>query len=518
MTPRTTKTLRRLIIAGAAPVLALGSLFSGPNPNGLTAPISGYWPIHLVPSLFGPYSTPENNGYETANQISPIIPLSYVAWREPHLLGVQFIGDAPRNLASDQFSLTIKGPRGYVTGLKAQYFSNGFVGWKVPSLPAGKYRVTFMAPGFQQPQSSWTVTIAKSPRAISPVPETSADQASLASLNAYRAMLDEAPVAWNQSLADAAMAHARYLAKNGYNAPSFHMEEQGRPGFSGRTPWARDLVYGWPSILDGEVGIEWTQSLPPVAVIQDLVDTVYHRLSLLSANLFFSGEGSTTGKTGAVVMDLGYGYSNKLPLAITYPRPGQTGLPTAWVDLESPDPVPNGYGNRYGYPITVDFPTVETLKDVRVGLFEGTERVAIYKDMPGVNSMAENQLGMVPRYPLNPNTVYSVEVFATATFNSGITEPVNLHWRFSTGGDTESVAVAPLSPHHILVSVVRAGNGEPDVHTLVRIYRVFSPTRQQMVGTGRTGLSGTWNFERKKGMRALYNVVTQSGNSDEFWW
>jgi hypothetical protein len=80
------------------------------------------------------------------------------------------------------------------------------------------------------------------------------------------------------------------------------------------------------------------------------------------------------------------------------------------------------------------------------------------------------------------------------------------------------VAVAPLSPHHLLVSVVKAGNGEPDVHTLVRIYRVFSPTRQQMVGTGRTGLSGTWNFQRKKGMRALYNVVTQSGNSDEFWW
>lgn len=518
MANRWTEPRRFMAAMLAVSGLSFIGFVSGPQPSTLTAPITGYWPIHLVPSLFGPYSTPANHGYEGADQISPVIPLSYVAWRSPRLLGVQFIGDAPKNLETDDFAMSIRGPRGTIAGLKTHYFSNGFVGWKVPHLNPGRYQVTFMAPGFQQPESSWTLTIVKSSKAVKTAGETQSDRVALTALNAYRSILEEAPVHWNSSLAEAAQAHAQYLAVNGYHAPSFHMEEPNRTGFSGKTPWARDLVFGWPSILDGEVGIEWTQPLPPVAVIQDLVDTVYHRLSLLSANLFFSGEGATNGATGAVVMDLGYGYSSNLPMAITYPRPGQTGVPTGWVDLESPDPVPGGFGNRYGYPITVDFPTVQNLNNVRVGLFLGTHRVSVYRDMPGVNSMAQNQLGLVPRHLLMPNNVYTVVVSADASYNSGAKGPVNLHWQFATGAGSESVAAAPLSGHNLLVSVVKAGDGEPEANTLVRIYQVRSSNHIKLVGSGQTGLNGTWTFTRRPGNRALYDVVTLSGNSEEFWW
>ncbi len=494
-------------------------LTSGVAPDTLTAPISGYWPVHLTRFLFGPYSTVDNFGYESNGEISPIIPTSYTAWRSPRTLGIQFIGDSPANLRADQFSLSVSGPHGPIRGLKAHYTTTGFVGWKLPRLPVGTYHVTFLTPLFKRSQSSWTITIVHPKVPLAPVHETANDRVSLDTLNAYRTLLDEPRVTWSTSLAYAATAHARYLSVNGYNAPSFHMENPRRVDFSARTPWDRDLLYGWQSVLDGEVGIEWTNPLPPVAVVQDLMDTVFHRLSLLSGNLLSSGEGSSAGNTGAVVMDLGYGYNPSLPLAIAYPRPGQTGVPIAWVDLESPDPVPHGFGHRFGYPITIDFPTIESLKTVRFGLFLGRNKVPVYADRPGVNSLSDNQIGMVPQRALFPGTVYTVIVQGQALFNSGVVRPVNLHWSFQTGRGSESLAAAPVSPHQAVVSVVRAGGGNPIIHTEVRLYRVTASGRLLLQTMGHTNTRGVWVVTRHHVVNhALYEVTSATGNSQQFWW
>lgn len=500
-------------------ILAFMGLASGIAPNTLTAPISGYWPIHLVPSLFGPYSTLQNFGYESGNQISPIIPTSYTAWRSPRILGVQFVGDAPTNLRADRFSLSVTGPGGTIRGLAVHFSSTGFVGWSIPRLSPGTYHVTFHTPLFKQTQSSWTLTILKPKTPWVSVQETTNDQISLDTINAYRSVLEEPPVTWSTSLADAAETHAGYLKVNGYSAPSFHMETQGRKGFSGRTPWARDLRFGWRSVLDGEVGIEWASPIPPVQVVQDLIDTVFHRLSLLSGNLLASGEGTSVGKTGAVVMDLGFGYNPELPLAIAYPRPGQSGVPISWVDLESPNPVPHGFGLRYGYPLTVDFPTIQHLKAVRFGLFLGHQTVPAYPVPPGVNSMSDNQIGMVPKRPLFPNTVYTVSVQGNAVFNSGALKPIDLQWSFQTGGGSESLAAAPVSSHKVLVSVVRAGGGNPMIDTAVRLYRVIAQGRLKLEATGHTNRRGMWEAARMSVRKhALYEVSSATGNSQQFWW
>lgn len=512
---------RRVRLAASwvlAPILAVMGLAAGSTPDTLTAPISGYWPVHLTSFLLGPYSTVDNFGYESSSQISPIIPTSYTAWRSPTMLGIQFVGDAPRSLRTDQFSLSVTGPQGRIPGLKIQYSSTGFVGWKIPRLAPGIYHVTFFTPLFQRSQSSWTLHVVHPQKPIVAVRETASDHISLETLNAYRALLQESPVVWSSALADAAAAHAQYVKTNGYSAPSFHMEASGRPGFSGITPWARDLRFGWQSVLDGEVGIESSGLLPPVSVVQDLIDTVFHRLSLLSGNLIASGEGSSTGNTGAVVMDLGYGYNPKLPLGIAYPRPGQNGIPVSWIDLESPDPVPDGFGHRYGYPITLDFPTAESVKAMKFGLFLGKRAVPVYQDRPGINSLSDNQMGMVPKHPLFPNTVYTVSAQGRVLFNNGVTKPINLHWSFQTGGGSESLAAAPVSPHQVVISVVRAGAGNPVINTQVRLYRVGASGRLWLQTTGFTDPQGVWVATRTTSQRALYQVTSSTDNSQQFWW
>lgn len=512
---------RRVRLAASfllAPILAVMGFMAGSAPDTLTAPISGYWPVHLTPFLLGPYSTVDNFGYESSSQISPIIPTSYSAWRSPTRLGIQFVGDAPGNLRSDQFSLSVVGPGGKIRGLKVQYSSTGFVGWAIPPLAPGTYHITFFTPLFQRSKSVWTLHLVKPKTPIATSRETASDRISLDTLNAYRALLDESPVTWSNALADAAAAHAQYVKTNGYSAPSFHMEASGRQGYSGVTPWARDLRFGWQSVLDGEVGIESSGLLPPVTVVQDLVDTVFHRLSLLSANLIASGEGSSTGNTGAVVMDLGYGYNPKLPLGIVYPRPGQTGIPISWVDLESPDPVPSGFGHRYGYPITLDFPTAQSVKSLNFGLFLGKHPVPVYKDHPGTNSLSDNQMGMVPKSPLFPNTVYTVSAQGKVLFNSGAVKPLNLHWSFQTGDGSESLAAAPVSPRQVVVSVVRAGSGTPLVDTRVRLYRVGASGRLWLQTMGHTNQHGVWEATRTTTQRALYQVTSSTGNSQQFWW
>lgn len=507
---------------GMGAVLALAGMgaASGAAPQLAYPGNVGLEPVALSETLFGPYSTAANNGYEGPNDITPVVPSSYVSRVSPLVIGVQFIGDSPADLRRDGFALSIAGPKGRPRSLRLTYFPTGLVGYRpVRALAPGRYEVTFTTPGFVSSQSRWQIDVTSSGPADLPT-ATAGDQRALSALNAYRGVLGEDPVWFSRRLAEAAIKHADYLAQNGYQAPSFHEESARYPGFTGSTPWARDMTFGWPSPLDGEVGIERPSPIPDLAVVQDLVDTVYHRLSLLSPNLLAEGEGAANGRTGAVVMDLGFGYRPNLPLAIVYPRPGQTGVPVSWLDLESPDPVPGGANKVFGYPITVDFPTVSRLTDVRVALYRDNIRVPAVVDWPGRGAMAPNQLALVPEASLWPDTIYSVEVLAEAAFNDGQTLPVALRWLFATGGGNRSVAAAPGPGGRLAVSVVQAGSGQPAGQVVVRL--LYRSERRGWVraAEGVTDAQGLYTFSRVRrppGVRR-YEVLTDSGNATVFWW
>lgn len=488
----------------------------------VSGPAASVLPVPFA--VFGPYSTRANDGYEGSNAMSPVVPSSYTAFFPPRTIGIQFISDSPRHLAGDGLSIALSSPHGPVTTGPMEYQSDGFAGVLTHSpLAPGRYRVLFRSPGFQTAQSAWNLTV----RSL-PARQQAAERACLvpalapaylATLNAERQTLGEAAVQWNASLAWAAAAHALYVQRNGYDAPSFHLESAKSPDFTGLNPWDRDMAFGWDSPLDGEVGIEWTKAMPAAAVIQNLVDTVYHRLSLLSPNVLAVGAGQSTGATGAVVMDLGYGYRAHLPLAITYPASGQAGVPTGWTDMESPDPVPGGFSRKFGYPVTVDFPTVQQLEGVHAELSTAGKAVAIYLDSPGVGGMADNQLGIVPRRVLFPDTTYAVKVSAQALFNSQVKKPVALRWYFSTGATDQSVAVDPVTSGEVAVSVVHAGSGRPVAGDLVRIYQVGSDSRLSSVAEGITDAKGMARCSVKRpARRSLFEAVAGGGTSMQFWW
>lgn len=473
--------------------------------------------LTLPVSYFGPFNTQTNHGYQGRDRVSPVMPTSYPVLSLPREVGLQFIGDAPADLKSDKFTLCITGPGFHHRPHVANVIVHGFVGWKLPKrFSAGTYHLTFTLTGFNIPAQHWSLTV-PSP-SVPPARESSTNRRAIETLNTVRRTMGLGPVIWSPALTLAASAHARYLAKNGYRKPSFHMETRGNPGFTGHAPWNRDARFGWPTQVTGEVGIEDQNPAGGERMIHDLIDTVYHRLSLLSDNAWAAGEASQAGAHGAAVMDLGFGYRGHLPYAIVYPYPGQPGIPTAWVDIESPDPVPGGFDHIFGYPITVDFPTVEKLSDVRVRLYAGGQRVPVVEDLPSVHDMGDNQIGIVPKHPLTPQTLETVDIMAWGQFYDGTASHIAIHWSFGTGLARQSLAASVVSPESVRILDVNAGSGTAQAGQLITLYRRSPTNVLTRVQSGKTNQEGMWIVRRTTSTPGLYEAVSASKNAVVFWW
>ena len=456
----------------------------------------------LNPRRFGPFSTAENHGYETADAISPVSPGSYYAFEGPPWYAVQFIGDEPRQLADDGLEISVHTPHGRLPNRRLIYLPSDLVGYpRSGSEPL--VHVQFRANRFNRPPTSWSVAIMSHARSE---PPAAYDRELLAVLNAYRRLLGEGPVRFDRHLALAAEAHAAYLAQNGYQTPSFHDERPGRAGFSGKYPWDRDLAFGWPSPLAGEVGIEWTHPMRPPLVMASLIDTVYHRLDLISDNLYAAGGGRSTGSSGAVVIDLGYGYLSRLPRAVVYPYPGQPGVPVAWTDLESPNPMPGGFGGQYGYPVTVDVPTAARLSRVSLTLSNRRVPVPVTVIRPGSSALNANQAAMVPDVVLDPYTVYTVNFSSEAIYQDGHPRRLHLRWKFATGGADLSVVAFRATPHTVDVTVAQSGSGTPQADQPIRLCR-----RGRTIAVGETNAQGTAVFTVSG--RGRLRVVAAGGNA-----
>jgi hypothetical protein len=183
---------------------------------------------------------------------------------------------------------------------------------------------------------------------------------------------------------------------------------------------------------------------PGGTVIAALLDTVYHRLALLAAKLTTMGFATAAGsQTAAAIANLGYGYPSTLRLAVAYPAPGQVGVPRAWLDNESPDPVPHGTGGVYGYPVTLDFPTVDRLGPTSMALIGPGGPTATWVDAPGRGDMDQNQVALVPKRALRPDAWYTVAMRSPhAVFMDGTHGALAEHWRFRTAAADQSVFVA----------------------------------------------------------------------------
>ena len=118
-------------------------------------------------------------------------------------------------------------------------------------------------------------------------------------LNAARQGAGAGLLAQSTKLDGSALAHANYLTANGFNsADSAHDETAGLPGFTGANPFVRmqnaGYAYSFASEVIGDIGSSSSTS----DCVGDLLDTVYHAVSMLSRATdagFGFGSGSAAG-------------------------------------------------------------------------------------------------------------------------------------------------------------------------------------------------------------------------------
>jgi uncharacterized protein YkwD len=436
--------VRRQLIIGVLVVAAgLGTMA---GPTGAPGLVPGAIARFHGRFVAGPPSTAANRGYlppALAGEALSVPVESYQPLIRPRRIGVQFVGLSARGLRRADVALSVTPPDGHARWVAPAVSPTGLVWWAWPTRSgSGSWRFVVGSDtlGFTTP---WTVTVTPGIAPASPVAETGSAERALALLNGIRRNLGLDAVGWGSPLARASRWHAQYLARYGTSRPSFHVEAPG-PGYYGRLPWDRDLRAGWPDASTGEVGVTAPTVLAGPVTVATLLDTVYHRLSLLSGNLLALGVGSASGPvTAATIMDLGFAYRTRLHLAVAYPAPNQRGVPTAWLDTETPNPVPGGVGRVFGYPVTLDCPTAQNLGPTTMALILGRHPVPAYTDAPGSGDLAGNQVALVPKRPLRPHRLYTVVVLAPSVhFYNGSVAPLYERWSFRTGGGDQAVYVA----------------------------------------------------------------------------
>ncbi len=270
-------------------------------------------------------------------------------------------------------------------------------------------------------------------------------------LNRIRVKLGLPPVAANTSLQAASLAHARYVVDNWslYSGGSVSIHEETNPalaGFTGQWPWTRDQGFGFGA-PSGEVMAESTEPLTAHQAISSLMDTIWHRLGMLSPQTNLIGVGLTNRTVSAFVMDVGLAGTGKAPAVTEYPYPGQIGVGTTFYG-EDPNPLQGKTtATTAGYPITMSFNEAD-VKSVQVSsatLSDSAGPVPAweYDDHTWTDANPTysgvtmgNSVALIAQTPLQPATTYTVQIQGTLQMASGPSQPFDQEWAFTTAGDT----------------------------------------------------------------------------------
>jgi len=259
-------------------------------------------------------------------------------------------------------------------------------------------------------------------------------------LNAVRLGAGAGLLAQSTALDTSAQSHANYLTANGFNsADSAHDETSGLPDFTGTNPFVRmqgaGYNYSYATEVIGDIGSSSASS----DCVGDLLDTVYHAVSMLSRVTdvgFGYGSGSAA---GMCTIDMGSplsgGASKQIPPSgaiVAYPYNGSTvAHGTFHVSNESPrvsvSLLPNATA---GTPVVVGFRNQDVVAGGAVTITQFSIATAAGVAVPavilggttvsGANVNADSTLAtdgpefavLVPTSPLAAGT-YTVTLHAT---------------------------------------------------------------------------------------------------------
>ena len=248
----------------------------------------------------------------------------------------------------------------------------------------------------------------------------------LAAVNAYRKLAGLGPVTASSVVHQSALAHAFYTFFNGAS-PSIrdlgiHKEDASGLGYTGDNVLSRAQHFGYPQRSMAEV---ITHRGDPAGAVTDWIDSVYHRIPLLRADLLELGYGDAyLGPMTVQVMDMAY-RETTTGRVILYPAANQANVPVAFNGNEIPDPAPNA-SYPIGYPITATFD-----RNARVTITGFQLRDPSGNVLSGISlqpgNETENSFAFMANAPLQPATRYSADLTYTVNGVAG-----HRTWQFTT--------------------------------------------------------------------------------------
>lgn len=281
----------------------------------------------------------------------------------------------------------------------------------------------------------WRIAISPTTTAPKIEPElnpTDQQRIALERTNYYRDMVGLKDITLNEAINKAAQAHAKY---NVAHTQSGHDESPEKEGFTGIWPWDRIKFFGYKDFTYATevASMRWAShdyllQIDPKWAVDGWVDTVYHRLPIISPRVFEAGFGAAkVEKRLAYVMDFANPGFSEIKRVVHYPVDRQSDVPYDFKGDETPDPLP---GKKYpvGYPITVTFNGYQSIKIVSSEVRDSNGvGVVCYTLLPYSDQFIRDSLAIVPKEPLERGMVYNVEVEAIADGDS-----IYLDWSFTT--------------------------------------------------------------------------------------
>jgi hypothetical protein len=228
------------------------------------------------------------------------------------------------------------------------------------------------------------------------------------------------------TLCTAAQNHCNYYTTNQGSstceAASAHSEISGCPQFTGESAGTRMKAAGY-------TGNGWSECMAfsgnPASAVKMFVDSVYHRIPVLSPWYTDMGYG---GGTGCDTIDFAPGPSAAAnTVTAVYPYDGQIGVPLSFNGAqEGPTPPVPSTGWPSGYPVTLYGKGI-TVSSHQI-VVDGTATPLAHVWLDGDSTLGSSAKVLYTEAPLTANTTYRVTIEGTTSSGS-----VRFEWTFTTG-------------------------------------------------------------------------------------
>ncbi|HZU83012.1 MAG TPA: hypothetical protein VE987_08860 [Polyangiaceae bacterium] len=268
-----------------------------------------------------------------------------------------------------------------------------------------------------------------------PAPPSSEPAASITAvdaINATRTLVGVPCTTLVPALDTSAQLHCAYYAANTTAAApctattsNAHTETAGCTGFVAAQFSARETMAGYTGRPSSEV-MAFTGS--PTQAVQTWIDSVWHRIPLLSPWIRDMGYGGTTTPARCDTIDFGAGATTPGTVTAFYPYAGQTGVPTSFDgSREGPTPPAPPAGWPSGYPVIL-FLQNGAVQSHTITVDGTTTPIAhVWIDPTNTTNFPYDYI-LYANTPLATNTTYHVQIAAT----QGSTA-LTFDWKFTTG-------------------------------------------------------------------------------------